>query len=218
MTAKFIFWDCDSTLLENAELHWLKHVAVTKKYGLDLTADYRQKFYHNNGEQNWKMMNEEFGFDVPTAQYLKEIDEWYHAKILEIPLRPGVQHALDAFKNNGAKQCVVTNARTSSALPMIRNKNLMPYFEFVWAKENYAERKPAPTPYLTAHEKMETITGEKINKQDCIAIEDDPYGVTSSNAAGIPVIHRRLTDDQPPAQGAIASVFTEEDFLKALEI
>lgn len=216
MTAKYIFWDCDSTLLDNSELHWQKHLAITSKYGLALATDYRERFYHNNGEQNWKLMNTELGFNVPTAQYLKEIDDWYHAKILEIPLRPGVQTALDFFRTNGAKQCVVTNARTASVRPMIENKGLLPYFEFVWCKEDYKERKPHPTPYLTAHARMEEITGKEINKAECLAIEDDAYGVTAAAAAGIPVIHRRLRDDIPTAPEALASVYGEDDFLKVL--
>jgi len=216
MTRNFIFWDCDSTLLDNSELHWQKHLAVAKIYGLDLAPEYRESFYHNNGEQNWKLMNKELGFDVPMKKYLKEIDDWYHAKILEIPLRPGVEYALDHFKSTGAKQCVVTNARTASVKPMIENKGLLPYFEFIWCKEDYNERKPHPAPYLTAHARMENLIGQKIEKADCIAIEDDPYGVTSAFAAGIPVIHRRLHNHLAPAPEALASVYTEDEFLKAL--
>lgn len=216
MTRRYIFWDCDSTLLDNSELHWQKHLAVTAKYGLVLAPTYREAFYHNNGEQNWRMMNTELGFDIPMATYLKEIDDWYHAKILEIPLRPGVQTALDTFKNRGALQCVVTNARTASVLPMLTNKGLMPYFTFALCKEDYPNRKPDPAPYLTAHARMESVTGQPVDKAACIAIEDDPYGVTSAAKAGLPVIHRRLTDTTPPAPEALASVYTEDDFLKIL--
>lgn len=215
-TAKFIFWDCDSTLLDNSRLHWEKHVAVTARHGLTLPESYNKAFYHNNGQQNWTIMNRDFGFNVPVEQYLKEVDEWYHARILETPLRPGVQKALDHFKSSGARQCVVTNARTASVVPMIRNKGLMDYFEFLLCKEDYPERKPHPAPYLTAHARMEELTGAPIDKSTCVAIEDDPYGVTSASAAGIPVIHRRLTDDVPPSPEAIASVYSEEDFLKVL--
>ena len=216
MTAKFIFWDCDSTLMENAELHWQKHLAITKQNGFEIKSEYREAFYHNNGEQNWRMMNTELGFNIPMEQYLREIDIWYHTKILEIPLRPGVQKALDFFKDNGAKQCVVTNARTASVRPMLENKGLMPYFDFILCKEDYPNRKPHPAPYQTAHARMEEITKSIIDKQDCIAIEDDPYGVESAIAAGIPVIHRRLYKDSPKVNEALTSVYDEEEFLSAL--
>ncbi len=216
MTAKFIFWDCDSTLVENAKLHWEKHLAITEKHGLSLPSEYHDLFYHNNGQQNWAALQKDFGFDVPMDQYLKEIDDWYHARVVEIPLRPGVDYALNFFKENGAHQCVVTNARGKSVRPMIENKGLMSYFDFILSKEDYPERKPHPAPYLTAHARMEELTGQKIDKQDCIVIEDDPYGVTSAAAAGLPVIHRRLNDATPPAPEAIASVYTKEDFLKIL--
>lgn len=217
MTWKYIFWDCDSTLLDNSRLHWEKHVAVTARHGVTLDPKYRAEFYHNNGEQNWTLMNRELGFDVPMCDYLHEIDEWYHAKILEIPLREGVAEALSHFRDHGAKQCVVTNARKSSVLPMIENKGLMGFFEFAWCKEDYPNRKPHPAPYLTAYDKMCEIAGCAIDKAECLAIEDDPYGVTAAAAAGIPVLHRRLHDHIPPAPEAIESVFSKEDFLKLLK-
>lgn len=216
MTPKFIFWDCDSTLLDNSELHWQKHLAITGKHGFTIKPEYREAFYHNNGEQNWRMMHEDLGFDVPMTDYLEEIDQWYHAKILEIPLRPGVEQALIHFKQKNAKQCVVTNARTASVRPMIENKDLMPFFEFILCKEDYPNRKPHPAPYLTAHARMEELTGTTIDKNDCLAVEDDPFGVESAMAAGIPVIHRRLHDLSPKVDGALASVFSEEDFLKII--
>lgn len=216
MTAKYIFWDCDSTLLENAELHWQKHQVVTSRYGLDIPSEYNELFYHNNGQQNWAVLNKEMGFDVPMEQYLSEIDQWYHTRVLEIPLRPGVQFALDYFKNNNGRQCIVTNARTSSVRPMIKNRGLELYFDFILCKEDYPNRKPHPDPYLTAHKRMEDLEGYMIDKNDCVAIEDDPYGVTSAAAAGIPVIHRRLKDDLPPAPDATKSVFNEADFLETL--
>ncbi len=212
----YIFWDCDSTLLDNSRLHWEKHVAVTARHGVNLDAKYRAEFYHNNGEQNWQLMHREIGFDVPINQYLQEIDDWYHAKILEIPLRAGVFEALQYFKDRHARQCVVTNARKASVLPMIENKGLMDFFEFAWCKEDYPNRKPHPAPYLTAYDKMCEIAGCVIDKDECLAIEDDPYGVTAAAAAGIPVLHRRLYDETPPAPGALESLFSEGDFLRFL--
>ena len=212
---KYIFWDCDNTLVSNGKIHWEKHVHVLGKYGIELDPSYSQKFYHNNGEQNWQSMVEDYGFKIPCAEYLKEVDAWYHARISEAPLRDGVGEALERFQSLGSHQCIVTNARTASVLPMLRSKNLLRYFEFVLCKEDYNERKPHPMPYLTAFSKMESLYGS-IDKNDCLAIEDDPYGVVSAATAGLHVLHRRRNDEEPPEEFATSSLYTEEDFLSFL--
>ncbi len=213
---KFVFWDCDNTLVSNGQIHWEKHVNVLARHGIALDQKYHEDFYHNNGEQNWQLLVRDFGFTIPCADYLKEVDAWYHERIALAPLRDGVGKALEKFHDNGTHQCVVTNARTASVLPMLTAKNLMPYFDFVLCKEDYTERKPHPMPYLTALKKMEDLHGGPIDPLSCMVIEDDPYGVTAAHAAGLPVLHRRRFEHEPPEPIATASLYTGDEFLKYL--
>lgn len=213
---RFAFWDCDNTLVENAPLHWKKHETILLKHGYTLSPDVKHTFYQNNGNQNWQWMVENIGLTIPCEDYLKEVDAWYHANVHEVPFRGGVPWALDYFKTHGVKQCVVTNARRSSVEPMLNVKGISPYFEFAWCKENYTARKPDPMPYLTALENMERLTGQKIDKSECLAIEDDPLGVTAAHLAGIPVIQRRYERDETPSPHADISVFDEDDFIAAI--
>jgi beta-phosphoglucomutase-like phosphatase (HAD superfamily) len=214
---RFVFWDCDNTLIENAPLHWKKHETILLRHGYNLPDTMRDEFYHNNGTQNWQWMVDHIGLTIPCDDYLKEVDAWYHEHIHSLPLRAGVPWALDYFKTNGAKQCVVTNARRASVEPMLHVQKIMPYFEFAWCKENYAARKPDPIPYLSAIENMERIIGHKIDKSDCLAIEDDPYGVTAAHHAGIKVIQRRYTRDETPSPHADISLFDEDEFISAIK-
>lgn len=216
---RFVFWDCDNTLIENADLHWRKHIVTLENHGYHLTetAEIRKTFYHNNGHQNWQWMVDNIGLTIPCADYLNEIDAWYHAHIHEIPLRGGVSWALEYFKQQGAKQCIVTNARRASVLPMISVHKIMPYFEFTWCKEDYTARKPDPTPYITAIDNMSRILDTPIDKADCLAIEDDPLGVTAASLAGIKVIQRRYKRDDFPCPEAYISLFDEADFIDAIQ-
>lgn len=213
---RFAFWDCDNTLVENAPLHWKKHETILLRHGYTLSPDVKHTFYQNNGNQNWQWMVENIGLTIPCEDYLKEVDAWYHANVHEVPFRGGVPWALDYFKTHGVKQCVVTNARRSSVEPMLNVKGISPYFEFAWCKENYSARKPDPMPYLTALENMERLTGQKIDKSECLAIEDDPLGVTAAHLAGLPVIQRRYERDETPSPHADISVFDEDDFIAAI--
>lgn len=213
---RFVFWDCDNTLVENAALHWKKHEVTLIKHGYHLPADVKRTFYHNNGNQNWQWMVDHIGLTIPCEAYLKEVDAWYHANVHEVPFRGGIPWALDYFKRNNVKQCVVTNARRASVEPMLEVKGISPYFEFTWCKENYTARKPDPMPYLSALENMERVMNRKVDKAECLAIEDDPLGVTAAHLAGIPVIQRRYERDEFPSPDADISVFDEDDFITAI--
>jgi beta-phosphoglucomutase-like phosphatase (HAD superfamily) len=215
---RFVFWDCDNTLIENAGLHWRKHHVTLQSYGYSLpeTIEIRKTFYHNNGNQNWQWLVDNLGLEIPCDDYLKEIDTWYHAHIHEIPLRAGVPWALQIFKENNIKQCVVTNARRASVQPMLEVQGIVPYFEFIWTKECYSERKPHPMPYQSAIKNMEIVLGIDVSPEDCLAIEDDPLGVTSARHAGLQVIQRRLTRDEPPSSDADLSLYDEDEFITCI--
>jgi beta-phosphoglucomutase-like phosphatase (HAD superfamily) len=214
---RFVFWDCDNTLIENGDLHWRKHKETLAKHGYDLPPEFRKPFFHSNAQQNWQWMVENINLTIPCDDYLHEVDAWYHTHIHEIPLRAGVPWALDYFKDKGVKQCVVTNARRASVEPMLNVQNIFSYFEFTWCKEDYKVRKPDPMPYLTALQNMEYILDTKINKADCLAIEDDPLGVTAAHLAGMKVIQRRYTRDETPSPDADISLYDEDEFIKIIK-
>ena len=64
---------------------------------------------------------------------------------------------------------------------------------------------------------MEYILDTKINKADCLAIEDDPLGVTAAHLAGMKVIQRRYTRDETPSPDADISLYDEDEFIKIIK-
>lgn len=212
----YIFWDADNTLTANGDLHWRKHLETAKRYGVTIDPSFQTRIYHNNGMQNWLWLTTELGLAVPQDKYLAEIDQWYADHISEISFRPGVEEALNLFAQAGCRQCVVSNGRRNSVMMALTAKGIADIFDFIMCKEDYEGRKPDPAPYLAARARMEGLVGAYIDPDHCLAIEDDPLGVAAAHAAKLPVIHRRLKNDDTPATGASISVFSEEDFLKAV--
>lgn len=214
--ASYIFWDADNTLTANGDLHWRKHLEVAKRHGVTIDPQYQKRIYHNNGSQNWVWLTTELGLKVGCTEYLKEIDTWYADHMNEIECRPGVIEALDMFKRAGIKQCVVSNGRRNSVMLALEAKDLVKNFEFVMCKEDYEGRKPDPAPYIAALRKMEEQVGRVIDPSLCLAVEDDPLGVTSAHDAGMKVIHRRVNKADPSSPEADASAFEKEQFLEVL--
>lgn len=192
----FVFWDSDNTLVETAEHHWRKHVETLKTHGIALDEKYRKRIYENNGVQNWTWISEELGLGVTQEDYLNQIDAWYFDHIDEIQIRTGVVDALEHLKKNKILQAVVSNGRRRSVMAALEAKDLMKYFEFILCKEDYEGRKPEPTPYLTALDKMKAVADEDIKPENCLVVEDDPLGVTAGEAAGMAVFFRPVGDDK----------------------
>ena len=193
----YVFWDSDNTLVKTAEHHWRKHLETLQTLGITLDEKYRKRIYENNGMQNWAWMQEELGLSLTQEDYLNKIDQWYFDHIDEIAIRPGVLEAIQKLNKKNIPQAVVSNGRKRSVIAALNAKNLTRYFKFVLCKEDYEGRKPEPTPYLTALEKMKTLMDKNINPANCLVVEDDPLGVQSGEAAGMAVFHRPIDDDKP---------------------
>lgn len=213
---QFVFWDNDNTLVESAAIHWRKHKETLACHGIVLDESFRRKVYHNNGPQNWEWMRQDLGLSSSCKSYLDEIDDWYEAHLAEAAIRDGVQEAIADFKERGVRQAVVSNGRKRSVLAMLEAKGLRSSFDFILGKEDYEGRKPDPAAYLMALARMESLIGHPIDPQDGLAIEDEDVGVTAAARAGIPVLHRRFAEEDPPAPEAFASIFSKEDFLREI--
>lgn len=217
MTIEAVFWDYDNTILETAEAHWNKHKICLARHGIELAEQYRQRIYHNNGNQNYDWMNTELGLIIPREQYLSEIDTEFQKHMIAYPMREGIEDAFDYLADKKIPQCIVTNARTASAKPVLEAKNITGRMVFTLYKEDYEGRKPDPLPYLTAIKKMEEHIGKSLTPRNCLAIEDDPKGVESAHRAGLTVIHRKLSKDQDPCEYANHVCHSTDDFLKLIK-
>lgn len=208
---KYVFWDHDNTLIDNRDLHWRKHVSVLAGHGITLGDEHQQTIYHNNGSQNWEWLTRDLGLSAPRETYLKEIDAWYSAHIADAPLRPGVQEALEMFRDSGMRQAVVSNGRRDSVMAAQKAKGIEQFFDVILCKEDYEGRKPDPAPYLTGMARMNIK-----DAFNCLAIEDDPLGVTAAKRAGMVTMHRLIDADQPLSPDADHTAFTADEFLAVL--
>lgn len=211
------FWDYDNTLLETAAAHWKKHQVVLSRYEIELSDKYQKRIYENNGHQNWEWMHKELGLNVSISDYLREIDEIFREQMLTLQMRPGIAELLKMIHDLNIPQAIVTNARRSSAEPILSKKKIISFMKFVLYKEDYSGRKPDPAPYLAAFDKMAEILGTPIAPKKCLAVEDDPLGVESAHLAGALVIHRKLNQNDPETPFADYSCFHEADFVAIIK-
>lgn len=216
MSIQAVFWDYDNTIFATAEAHWNKHRIVLAKYGIQLKESYRKRVYENNGSQNWEWMHKELGLKVSEKEYLEEIDQEFQRHMISLEMRPGVNELFKLLQKFKIPQAIITNARKNSAKPVLDEKKITPYMQFILFKEDYNGRKPEPAPYLKGFEKMSQILKKSIEPKRCIAIEDDPNGVESAHRAGAIVIHRKILPSDPDSPFADYCCYEKEDFIKII--
>lgn len=192
---RYVFWDSDNTLVQTARHHWHKHFETLKSLGIHLGDEWAERIYTNNGAQNWEWLSGELGLALDKDDYLNRIDHWYFAHMSDIGVRDGVLDAIQLFKEAGCRQAVVSNGRQRSVMAALTAKDMVKHFDFILCKEDYQGRKPEAAPYLAAKTRMQQITGDIIDPQSCLVIEDDPKGVESGIAAGMVVIDRPIGAD-----------------------
>jgi HAD superfamily hydrolase (TIGR01509 family) len=189
-TVKAVFWDSDNTLIDTFALHWAKHKEVLAAYGIDLDDRFKPRIHHNNGAQNYAWIAHELGLKISEAEYLNQIDSYYRTHSSSLELRSGVLEILEFFKSQNIPQIVVSNGRRNSVEASHHATNIIHYFEFLICKEDYEGRKPEPAPFITALKRLNEMKATNIQANECLAIDDDPYGIESANKAGMITIFR----------------------------
>lgn len=217
MTIQAVFWDYDNTIIATAEAHWKKHQTVLAKHGIELKEIFRKRIYENNGNQNFTWLQKDLGLNVPEKEYLDAIDQEFQRHMIDLEMLPSIPEIFTFIKELGIPQAIITNARMNSARPVLDQKKITPFMEFILFKEDYEGRKPDPAPYLRGFEKMEALLGRPIDPKRCIAIEDDPLGVESAHKAGAIVIHRKLNESAIDSPHADFRCVAKEDFIKIIK-
>lgn len=217
MPIQAVFWDYDNTILATAESHWKKHQTVLAQHGIQLNEIHRKKIYENNGNQNWEWISKELGLKIPENEYLEALDCEFQKQMIHLEIRPGVSELFKMITELGIPQGIITNARKSSAKPVLDEKHISSKMQLILFKEDYQGRKPEPTPYLTGFEKMGIFLNEMIDPKRCIAIEDDPKGVESAHRAGAVVVHRKISEVEEDCPYADYSCYHKDDFINIMK-
>jgi len=91
----------------------------------------------------------------------------------------GLPQLLDWAEGRGLPLAIVTNGPRLNLAHAVEALHLEGRFAVMLAREDVAEGKPHPMPYLTALDKL------GIGAADAVAFEDSPSGVMAASRAGI---------------------------------
>jgi len=187
---RIIFWDNDGVLVDTEPLFFQATAEVLADYGVPLTEPQFKEVSLRQGKSVFDALGENVSRAVRAtlrdqrnalfAEYLAAGGHLIHgAAAVLAELAPHYRMA------------VVTSCKREHFDAAHTDTNVLSYFEFVLALEDYRRTKPQPDPYLAA------LGRAGVRADEAVAIEDSPRGVRAAVAAGIRciAIPRGLTRD-----------------------
>jgi HAD superfamily hydrolase (TIGR01509 family) len=174
-----ILWDNDGVLVDTEHLYCEATRQVFAGAGIALEDDdYRSMFLTGNMGA-WHLLAAQGRPDAEIARLREERNEIYSA------LLRGRDHAVDGVKevlqalHGRYAMGVVTSSRRDHFAIIHSTSGLLHYFDFVLTREQYANAKPDPEPYLAGIAKI------GFSAAQCLAVEDTPRGLIAATRAGL---------------------------------
>ena len=175
-----ILWDNDGVLVDTEGLYFQAGREILATQGVVLTQ-------RDFAEQSLKKGQSVFDFAPDqSAELLEQLRVKRNARysaLLKAGVRvlPGVVETLSALSGR-VRMGIVTGSRRDHFDIVHAQTPLLPFFEFVIAREDYAEAKPHPDAYLTA------MRLHGLRPEMCVVVEDSERGCVAAAKAGLRVL------------------------------
>lgn len=179
MGYKYIFWDNDGVLVATESLYFQANREALARHDIVLSEDQFKTISLTNGQSVLDLAQQ---VKLDETQ-ITELRRWRNARYAELLaggdlVLPGVREVLLQLHGR-IGMAIVTSARREHFALIHRHSGLLPLFDFVLTREDYARSKPDPEPYLLA------LANSRQAARDCLVIEDSPRGLAAAKAAGL---------------------------------
>jgi beta-phosphoglucomutase len=179
MSIAAIIFDMDGVLVDSMPYHADAWVSVFKDVGLNIR---REDIYELEGSNYTGIINLVFkkaGRTPEPADFLKlaQKKQEIFSKINKAKVFNGIYECINSLKG----KCLLAVASGSDSAVVIEliERFFPGTFSAIVTGNDVTEGKPSPEPYLKVVEML------KVNKDECIVIENAPLGVESAKRAGL---------------------------------
>ena len=206
MTVKAIIFDFDGVLFDSEKLHLQACNKVFEKLGFTISEDeYFQKYVGLSDDIMFESIfhNKKISHSSTQTKLhrMRKIEE-YKTIIHEIKYLEGVDGIKEFLKtysksiNNFAICSGATKTEIDATLELLEGGSLKKHFKVITTKDNISEGKPSPEGYL--------LTADRLNipPENCLVIEDTPFGITAAKAAGMKVVALTTTHNSTSLNNA----------------
>ena len=181
---KAVIFDLDGLLIDSEIVSYKIYKEILNQFGHSFSIEeYAQNFSGKTEVKNVTNLIDTYNLpwtvEVGLDNVLKVEDKFINEGI---DLKTGVKKLLTYLKDKNLKIAIASSSTRDRALTILRQHNIVEYFdEFVFGNE-VKKGKPNPDIFLKACDKI------SVNPEECLVLEDSESGIQSAYSANIPVI------------------------------
>jgi HAD superfamily hydrolase (TIGR01509 family) len=174
-----ILFDNDGVLVDTERLYFRANQEILASVGVTLAERDYVELFLRQGLGAWHLA-EACGHDAAAIGALRAARDLRYGQLVagaEV-LIPGAAEVVAALAAR-YRLAIVTSSEPEPFAQTHARTGLLPHFELVLKKGDYARSKPEPDPYLTAVARL------GLAPERCLVIEDSERGLRAAKAAGL---------------------------------
>ena len=186
-----LLFDHDGVLVDTEPLYYEATRKCLAPLGVELALDHYLALMVD-GASPWEMARPLGATDQDIEHWRAQRNVLYQELLVSEPIEiEGVEAVLATLRKR-YRIAIVTTAKPEDFALIHRNRNIVPFADFVLTRETYQRSKPHPDPYLAA------LARYGIGPSNALAIEDSQRGLRAAVAAGLDcaVVHHPFTASQ----------------------
>ena len=181
---KAVIFDLDGLLIDSEIVSYKIYKEILNQFGHSFSIEeYAQNFSGKTEVKNVTNLIDTYNLpwtvEVGLDNVLKVEDKFINEGI---DLKTGVKKLLTYLKDNNLKIAIASSSTRGRALTILRQHNIVEYFdEFVFGNE-IEKGKPNPDIFLKACDKI------SVNPEECLVLEDSESGILAAYDGKIDVL------------------------------
>ncbi|WP_321503928.1 HAD family phosphatase [Breoghania sp.] len=176
-----VAWDVDGTLIDSEPLHHEALIAISARYGVDLTNEPEERFRGVHMSDVWRALSEEYPQDLTLEAWNDQITDYYVQKADDLRPIPGAVETVRRLADMGVPQVCVSNSSRRIIDSNIRSLGIQNCLAGSVSLSDVTRGKPNPEPYVRGV----GLLGLPANS--VLAIEDSATGALSARRARLAV-------------------------------
>jgi HAD superfamily hydrolase (TIGR01509 family) len=178
-----VIFDMDGTLLDTELVFRTVVFDVATELGYEMTNALHLAMVGSSHEETSRLLVEAYGASFPYGIFESRCRDLMHEQMAEtVPVKHGAVALLTELRNRRIPIAVATSSRSMHAFGHLGRAGLLEMFATIVTRDDVANPKPHPEPYLTAARRLDAAPVR------CLALEDSHSGVRAAHAAGMQTI------------------------------